>query len=524
VAEAATRPEAALGLKSPAALLGLLLLATYAYFLPAPAWNESSRFALVRSLVERQRLDIDPFHITTQDKAFRAGHYYSDKAPGAAFLAVPAYAAYYGWLRLSGAPLPQAVPESVLRGGAPPRDPDQEQVFLNDTYRRAVYLCNLSTNGLAGAALGVLFFVTLAAGGLRPGLALTCTAALAAGTSWFAYSTLFFGHVLAGAFLFGAFVVLGPWFEAPHRARGPARRLLGAGGLLGLAVLCELPAALGVAALGVYALARRPRGQRGHAAGMLALGMGPPILLLAAYQLAAFGSPFSSGYSHLHDPTFAEGMSRGILGVSWPRPGALWGMLVGRSRGLLYLSPVLALGFFGLGRALWTGRARREAALAAVVVASFLLMSAGYYMWWGGAALGPRHVVTALPFLALGIPWAFGASPGDRLARGGVLVLAGLLAISMINQVGAVAVSPLVPFGPDVLVDHVYGHLRRGEVAILAGSANGGLLLGLPGAASLFPLLLLWLLGLGAIRSFWSPAADELQDNESPDGPGGASR
>jgi hypothetical protein len=518
VAEAGDAAAGGPGLKSPAALLALLLLATYAYFLPAPAWNESSRFALVRSLVERQRVDIDPFHIATQDKAFRAGHYYSDKAPGAAFLAVPAYAAYYAWLRLSDKPPPQAVPESVLKGGKG-GDASQERVFLNDSYRRAVYLCNLATNGLAGAALGALFFLVLAASGMRAGVALAGACALSAGTSWFAYSTLFFGHVLAGAFLFAAFVVIGPFFEARPDQPWRPRRLLGAGALLGLAVLCELPAVLGVATLGVYALTRARRGQRIQAGGWLALGMAPPILLLAAYQLAAFGNPFSSGYGHLHDPTFAEGMSRGLLGVSWPRPAALWGMLMGRTRGLLYLSPVLALGFYGLGRALWAGWSRPEAALSATVVASFLLMSAGYYMWWGGAALGPRHVVPALPFLALGLPWAIRARQADRVGRGGVLVLGILLVISVINQVGAVTVSPLVPFGPDVLVDHVYGHLRQGEVAILPGSANGGMLLGLRGSASLLPLLLLWLLGLGAIRSFWGAPAADRHGREPADAP-----
>ncbi len=504
--EPAARPP---GLKSQAALLALLLFSTYAYFLPAPAWNESSRFDLVRSLVERQRLDIDPYHRNTEDKAFRLGHYYSDKAPGAALLAVPAYAAYYGWLRMTGAPLPQAVPESVLRG-RPGGRPEVagERMFLNATFRRAVYLCNLSTNVLAGTALGVLFFLALARAAVPLGWALVQTAALALGTPVFAYSTMFFGHVLAGTALFGAFLLLSPLFQEAGQETWGARRLAGAGALLGLAVLCELPAGLGLAALGVYAIGRLPQGQRVRGVGWIALGLAPPLILLAGYQLAAFGSPLSTGYGHLSNPRFAEGMGQGVLGVSWPRPGALVGMLLGRSRGLLYLSPVLLLGFVGLGRALAARKTRAEAALAVAVVVSFLLMSAGYYMWWGGAALGPRHVVPALGFLALGLLWV--GSPGDRAwlrgALGGLLVVLG--AVSVINQIGAVAVTPLVPFGDDVLVDHVYENLLAGKVAILPGSLNGGMLLGLRGPTSLLPLLLLWLLGLGALRSFSTPGED----------------
>jgi hypothetical protein len=503
-------------LKSQASLLALLLLSTYAYFLPAPAWNESSRFDLTRSLVERGRLDIDPYHINTEDKAYRDGHYYSDKAPGAALLAVPVYAAYHGWLRLTKAPLPQAVPESVLRGGRSDVPPAEgERIFLNASLRRGVYLCNLSTNALAGAALGVLFFLVLARSGVPAPRALLFTAALSLGSPVFAYSTMFFGHVLAGTALFAGFALLGPFFEADGAQRWRARRLLAAGALLGLAILCELPAGLGALALTGYGAARLPPGSR--ARGMLWLGLGllPPLLVLAAYQLAAFGNPLSTGYGHLANPTFAEGMGRGVLGVSWPRPGALLGMLLGRSRGLLYLSPVLLLGFLGLGRALRSGTGRLEAGLAACVVTSFLMMSAGYYMWWGGAALGPRHVVPALPFLCFGLAFAFGAARSGRLAWPAATVLGVLLAVSLLNQTAAVAVSALAPFGDDVLVGHVYRNLLEGKVAIAAGSANGGLLLGLRGPSSLLPLLLLWLLGLGAIRSFW-PAGAPDRGEEAP--------
>jgi hypothetical protein len=493
-------------LKSQAALLALVLLSTYAYFLPAPAWNESSRFDLVRSLVERGRLDIDPYHINTEDKAFRNGHYYSDKAPGAALLAVPIYAAYHGWLRFTGAPLPRAVPESVLRGARPEAPPAKgERIFLNASLRRAIYLCNLSTNVLAGTALGVLFFLVLARSAMSASRALVFTAALSLGTPVFAYSTMFFGHVLAGSALFAAFALLGPFFEGDPAARWRARRLLAAGVLLGLAVLCELPTALGVAALLGYAVARLPRGARARGLAWLALGMAPPLLALAGYQLAAFGSPLSTGYDHLADPTFAEGMGRGLLGVSWPRPAALWGMLVGRSRGLLYLSPVLLLAFVGLVRGVRRHAERREAALAATVVAAFLLMSAGYYMWWGGAALGPRHVVPALAFLCFGLPLAVPGSRSGPLGRPLAALLGVLLAVSVANQTAAVAVSPLPPFGDDVLAEHVYRYLLEGRVAVTSGSVNGGMLLGLRGPLSLLPLLLLWLLGLGAIRSF-SPA------------------
>ena len=63
--------------------LALVLFASYAYFVPSPGWNQNSRFALTRALVEHGSTIIDESHETTGDKSFRDGHFYSDKAPGA---------------------------------------------------------------------------------------------------------------------------------------------------------------------------------------------------------------------------------------------------------------------------------------------------------------------------------------------------------------------------------------------------------------------------------------------------------
>jgi hypothetical protein len=40
----------------------LALLCTYAFFVGAPAWNQNSRFALTRALVEDRSARIDRFH------------------------------------------------------------------------------------------------------------------------------------------------------------------------------------------------------------------------------------------------------------------------------------------------------------------------------------------------------------------------------------------------------------------------------------------------------------------------------
>jgi hypothetical protein len=83
-------------------LCGCWFFVTFAYFQPAATWNPVSRFELTRSLVERGKLDIDTFADSTGDRAFVAGHWYSDKAPLPGLLAVPAYAVVYAWDQRQG--------------------------------------------------------------------------------------------------------------------------------------------------------------------------------------------------------------------------------------------------------------------------------------------------------------------------------------------------------------------------------------------------------------------------------------
>jgi hypothetical protein len=463
--------------------LGLLLFVTYAYFVSPPSWNENSRFDLVRSLVERRRLDIDPFEHNTGDKSVRGGHTYSDKAPGTAFLAAPVYAAYYGFRRLTGGSLPSSLP------AAGHREEGELPYLVNTAFRRALYVCTVATSALAGALLGVAFLLLLLRWGVPARQALAATATLAVGTLIFPYATMFYGHVPAALFLLLAFAIAGD----PER-RSPA--VVGAGALAGLAVLTELPAA--PAALLIFALAVVTDRRR---ALPFLLGSAGPLLLLAGYQLAAFGAALRPGYALVSRPEFAAGMSRGVMGVGLPRPGVLVAELVGRARGLLYLSPVLVLGFIGLARWLrggWGDRAVRARALcAAAIVLYFLLMNAGYYMWYGGSALGPRHLIPALPFLCLGLPFAF--------RRPRPLLLGLLLAPSVANQLAGTAVGPTAPFTADLLVDHVYHNVLRGQLPSPAGPSNLGLLLGLPGVTSLLPLLVLWGLTLPLVVPLLAP-------------------
>ena len=360
------RPRGQVSLRRPAWRLGLLLLATYAYFMPAPAWNEISRFDLVRSLVERGRLDIDPYHPNTEDKAFRDGHYYSDKAPGAALLAVPAYAAYLAWLRCAQAPLPQAVPESVLaRGPAPPAGAHGRADLLNAAFRRAVYLCNLSTNVPGGRALRRS--VVPAAGAQRGGgpRALACTLALCAGLAVLRLrDDVLRPRAGGGVSVRRRSRCWRPSFEqdGQRRALAAVARPSGGGrGAAGAGGAAELPGGPGRGRAGGVCLRRACRRRAGARPGA-GWRLGLAAAAAGAGGISArrrSGTRCRPGTATWRTRRSPQGMAAACSASAGRGRGRCCGMLLGRTRGLLYLSPVLLLGFVGLARGLRASSAER---------------------------------------------------------------------------------------------------------------------------------------------------------------------
>ncbi len=441
-----------------------LLLVSFAYFGSTPSWNPNSRFDLVRALVEQRTLSIDSFHENTGDKSLRAGRYYSDKAPGLSFLAAPVHLARWAPRWLAGrAPLPG------------------DALWV----RGSLFVCTVFTVGLLSALASVFLFRLGRALGARPGRALLVALAWSLATPAFAYSSLFFAHQAVASMLIIGFVLL----ALRRGERFGARRLALVGALLGFSVISEYPAALAAAAIGVYALlcGPRPVGLREQArvALLLAAGASLPLLLAAVYNTAAFGAPWRIGYSTLVPSRFALGMARGLFGVELPRLAILWEITFGGFRGLFPLAPVLLL---GLGGGLWAAaRApwRLEARVALAIFAAFLLLNAGYAFWHGGASLGPRHLVPALPFLALGLL-------GLPAGRAWSLAALGLGLMSLANVVGGTALGADLPEWGNALTTHIWPALLAGRIPSEPHAYNLGLVLGLEGTASLAPLFAFW--------------------------------
>jgi hypothetical protein len=366
--------------RQTALVLGLALFASYAYFYQAGGWNQNSRFALVRAILERHTLQIDAYQLHTGDRAIWNGHYYSDKAPGAALLAVAPVAAARAIARMVHV------------------DPED---FPGIAWTS--YVATVATSGVFTIIAALLVMRLSRQWGYSRGAALFAASAYAVATPAWCYATLFMDHALAAGSLMLAFTeASGDSPIARHRARNPQRPLL-VGLWTGLAVTCQLQAAVPASFIVAFALAnahdRSWRDVRASVAWILAGG-----LLIGAvffiYNTLAFGSPLHIGYAS--EEGF-EQLHTGLFGATYPQWWRVREILVGSYRGLLPLAPLVAVAPIGLVLLAREPARRRPVAVAVAIVLFYLLWNASYFYWEGGWAYAPRHVTPALPFLALGL-------------------------------------------------------------------------------------------------------------------------
>ena len=414
----------------------------FAYFNQGGGWNQNARFAEVRAMVEEGRFAIDDFLVYQLDPArgdlvrcpvthaeydwegkrhrlcwvdmewtlFPVGdrplepgvekaamvercssgdigyvpgkeHFHPNKPPGTSFLAVPGYFVLYHLERVFGI------------------DPDRWWIVDLNAWLTGVFSVGL------GSAIGCVLFFRLAAelSGGNLTAALGATIALAFGTTFFPFGTIFFDHALTASLLVAAFYFL--------RVQPSARWYGGWAGLCGgLAVLTNYVAVGGVAILGLYALCSRRRWPlvRDFVLG----GLGPAVLL-CWYGWACYGSPLKTSNDFqnplFHDTTLFMGMfsiphnAEDAWRIVYVVKLLLWSPF----RGVFWFCPILLLGVCGL--IFWLRRAalRAEALVCLGIFGFFFVVNALFNGFHAGFSAGPRYLVPGLPFLALPLVVAF---------------------------------------------------------------------------------------------------------------------
>ena len=382
----------------------LITLVCFTYFLPRWAdQSANSRLNMIVAVVDDGTFRIDKYVHNTTDYAKVGDHYYSDKAPGPAFLGIPIYAVLDAALNL---PVLDRLSERLANSDAfrATLRTDGSGV-LKDKVRFALALVVLSfvICAVPSAILCVLLYRAALrfTGNAWVGVAVALTYGLL--TPAFAYANAFYSHQLVAALTFGGFyLALG--IGEPNRPTS-TRRLLAIGALLGYSIISEYPTALIVTIILGYTAYRLWRVSEIKRAAWLLPGLIMCAVVLMIYNTALFGGPFKLGYNN--SELWVKEHSTGFLSLTYPHMDALLGITFGVFRGLFVLSPILLMAIVGFG--LWwrakTNRAEWWVALLSAL--SFLAFNSSSVMWWGGFSIGPRYLLPAIPFAAASLAFAF---------------------------------------------------------------------------------------------------------------------
>lgn len=408
-------------------------------------WAQTSNYAQVRAL-DAGQAQIDPWHWETKDKAYVNGHFYSVKAPGLAMLTLPAYSA----LDALGA---QGVADDAAANARAsdshhwighPVVPYTETGFDADIAKQVASSTERATPiiwalGLIGAvipALIMLLVVRSLGDRLERGFGAAAAITLGLGTIVMSFASEYFSHVIAAALGIAAFALLYREREGP-----PRPWLTAAAGLLcGLAVSFEYPLGLVGVVLFGYLLSR-PERRLGRSASYAAAGLLGALPALAFNQWA-LGSPFEFAYGSAVAVQGISGHmelglnSDGMFGITSPKGSAAVDLLIA-GRGLLVLTPVVAMALAGAIALRRSHRAEANVILAAV--GAYFLYNCGYWLPFGGGTPGPRFLIPALPFLALGLPTAWRRWPALTLVTAipsAVFMVAAALTKPLIGEEG----------------------------------------------------------------------------------------
>ncbi|MBM3333665.1 hypothetical protein FJY63_03295 [Candidatus Sumerlaeota bacterium] len=438
-----------------------------------------SILALTVSLVDRHKLDIDPYAGITTDISFRGWparpapirmrqvlvgpvhvtHYYSGMPPGLSLVAVPYYVLAKTWLWLVVTPeREKSVHDSYVRAVINPRRMPVEIVEEARRTERGekhltvillnLFICIFGCSVMAGA-MAAMFHraLTLLYPDLEERRRLVTTWLFSFGTLWFIYSPAIYHRVFSTFLCFSAFTLALPHssFNVQHSAFSLQRsalilRALLFGALLGLAIATSYDMAIVAAALLIYA---------GWQWGKLwpwrwtAVGLLFFLILVAAYHTACFGAPWITPYATRVEGSVAPPLFRSSLFALRPLPSAfrrLFEFLFGSRYGFFFYSPLLLLAFPAVSLLL---RARgnssfiihhsslpQVAALAYAIFAS--LMAFHFVSGYDGlpGEFGFRMMKPAIPFLMLLAPLSYRWS-----YRYVVPVLAGLSAVILAKGV-----------------------------------------------------------------------------------------
>ncbi len=373
--------------------------------------NQLSRYALTRSISLKGSFEVQQADCMS-DWSFNEGRYYSNKAPGSSYLAVPIYLTLYHV-------------EKMFRL-------DVDKLYVFNFKVISFFFSTIPT--VLICIFMYLFFLNQ-----FPSLEnkLLIISAYSLGTLAFPLSTNLWGYQLAAFFLFLSYYFI-----------KVSRKYFFAGLFIGFAVFTEYPVALLIPAYFILIAVISFKSQNKKNIDKLnpllffILGGLIPLALLMHYHYVCFGSVFSTPYA-FENPIYRESSGVSLingsvvvgdfsqlmnnnstfLGVNYD---ALLKLLFGFKKGLFLIYPITVLGVLGIFR--------KKNYLCIYAFLSFLILNATLLLWEGGWFAGPRYLATIVPFLFIE-PVFFKKS----------LFFYFFLFLSILNTVAIVSVNIMVP-------------------------------------------------------------------------------
>ena len=484
---------------SNATAIFLLMVVCYTYFFPRWAdVSQNSRLNMVVAVVDDGSFEIGKYYKNTTDYAKIDGKYYSDKAPGVSFLAIPLY---YGLNLALKLPIVQSLTDRLGRSEAFQSTLRATGSGVNEQKVKFALLLILSSFALGvlpTALLCVLVyqFSKKVTGNEAASIIGACSFGLLSHV--FAYANVLYGHNLSACILFGVFSILfnlDPSLGVQHAKPISSLALFGTGLLLGFSVITEYTTVLVVGILFVYAAWVLWKRRQLPQLFWVALGGAIFVGVLMAYNATLWHSPFETGYKY--SELWQAEHQTGFMSITFPHIAAMWGITFGIFRGLFILSPVMLLPLVGF--VFWFRQRRLRAAFCVCTASTlaFFTFNSSSVMWSGGFTIGPRYLLPAMPFYVAAMGFALDFIFARGKSKAWQMLWLAASAWSLVAIWGMTLANQSFP--PDYLqnpyLQWAWPSWRDGNIA-----RNIGTILGFKGVFSLAPLGV----AVAAIGAVWA--------------------
>ncbi|MEM5831944.1 MAG: hypothetical protein QXT38_01370 [Candidatus Aenigmatarchaeota archaeon] len=321
-------------------------------------WDFNSSLALTRAVVEKQMLEIDFYHNTTEVKSYYNGHYYTPISPGISFL--------FTWIYLLGWNLNLSI--SVLE-----------------------FFAIISTNIVFSTLSVVIIYKILDFFTRNENHKLIATFTYGLATSVFPYSLGFYPYIPSLSFVLLTFYLI---LKEEKGVKKCYKNKLLMGVFLGFACITYFVNFLILPLLLIYiTLVDRKTSMLS----LVGIMMGTLPLLLYNYGIYGYleYSPLRLFYYH-------TGMK-----LMWNPPPVnplkiLPRVLFFPWNGLFFYYPILFISLCGIFLLCKEGDTKGWISfLIFITITSWSIL---FPLWWGGFSFGPRRFLLSTPFLLFGLP------------------------------------------------------------------------------------------------------------------------